>query len=84
MRLRRMHWLQQNMHFPIGKFSCAEGTRAGGVKNLEDRIRQLETECPTEWTPLKKEIDNAHVDMRGKYEETMHAIGKAAPVSVPG
>jgi len=34
--------------------------------------------------PQKKEIDDAHVDMRSKYEETMEIIGKAAPVSIPG
>jgi len=54
------------------------------ITDMEDRIKQLETECPTEWSPIKNEIDNAHVDMRGKYEETMDAIGKAAPISVPG
>jgi hypothetical protein len=54
------------------------------ITDMEDRIRQLETECPTEWSPVKKEIDNAHVNMRGKYEDTMDAIGTAAPVSVPG
>jgi hypothetical protein len=54
------------------------------ITDMEDRIHTLETECPTEWSPIKKEIDVAHVDMRGKYEETMEAIGKAAPVSIPG
>jgi hypothetical protein len=54
------------------------------LAQMEDRISQLEKECPTEWSPVKNEIDEAHVDMRSKYEETMSAIGKAAPVSVPG
>jgi hypothetical protein len=54
------------------------------VTELEDRIGSLKTECPTEWSPQKKEIDDAHIDMRSKYEEAMEAIGKAAPVSVPG
>ena len=54
------------------------------VTELEDRISQLRNECPTEWSPDRNDIDEAHVDMRGKYEETMEAIGKAAPVSVPG
>jgi len=54
------------------------------LTELEDRIGQLKTECPTEWSPIKSEIDNAHIDMRGKYEETMAYIGKAAPVSIPG
>jgi len=54
------------------------------VTEMGDRIDQLRTECPSEWSPQKKEIDNAHVDMRGKYEETMEYIGKFAPVSIPG
>jgi hypothetical protein len=54
------------------------------LAQMEDRISQLEKECPTEWSPVKNEIDEAHVDMRSKYEDTMDAIGKAAPVSVPG
>ena len=54
------------------------------VTEMGDRIEQLRNECPTEWSPQKKEIDEAHVDMRGKYEDTMEYIGKAAPVSIPG
>lgn len=54
------------------------------VTEMGDRIEQLKNECPTEWSPQKKEIDDAHIDMRGKYEETMEYIGKAAPVSIPG
>lgn len=54
------------------------------LTELEDRISQLKHECPAEWSPVKKEIDDSHIDMRGKYEETMEFIGKAAPVSVPG
>ena len=54
------------------------------LAEMEDRIGELKHECPSEWSPVKKEIDDAHIDMRGKYEETMEFIGKAAPVSVPG
>ena len=54
------------------------------MTELEDRITALKTECPMEWSPQKKEIDDAHVDMRSKYDAAMEAIGKAAPVSVPG
>jgi hypothetical protein len=54
------------------------------VEDMAARIDQLNRECPSEWSPYKKSIDDAHVDMRAKYEETMLAIGKAAPVSVPG
>ena len=54
------------------------------VTELEDRISELKNECPTEWSPQKKQIDDAHIDMRSKYEETMEFIGKASPVSIPG
>jgi hypothetical protein len=54
------------------------------VTEMSDRVEQLRNECPTEWDPQKKEIDDASVDMRGKYTETMDYIGKAAPVSIPG
>ncbi|MFO7646073.1 MAG: hypothetical protein R6W95_16945 [Desulfosarcina sp.] len=54
------------------------------ITELEDRLGTLRTECPTEWSPVKKEIDDGTVDLRSKYEETMESIGKAAPVSIPG
>lgn len=54
------------------------------VTELDDRLETLRTECPTEWSPIKKEIDGAHVNLRSRYEEAMETIGKAAPVSVPG
>jgi hypothetical protein len=54
------------------------------LAQMEDRITQLNRECPAEWSPIKKEVDTAHVDMRSKFEDTMAFIGKAAPVSVPG
>jgi hypothetical protein len=54
------------------------------ITELEDKITSLKHECPSEWSPQKKEIDDAHIDMRSKYEETMELIGKAAPVSIPG
>jgi hypothetical protein len=54
------------------------------VADMEERIQKLSNECPTEWSPVKKEIDKGHVDMRSKYEETMNLIGKASPVSIAG
>ncbi len=54
------------------------------ITELEDKIASLKNECPSEWSPQKKEIEDAHIDMRSKYEETMELIGKAAPVSIPG
>ncbi len=54
------------------------------LTDMQERIEQLRNECPTEWSPQKKEIDRGTVDMRSKYEETLNHIGKYAPVSIPG
>lgn len=54
------------------------------LEEMSDRVDNLKTECPSDWSPMKKEIEDGSIDMRGKYEETMEYIGKAAPVSIPG
>ena len=51
---------------------------------MEERVEKLKTECPSDWSPMKKEIEDGGIDMRGKYEETMDYIGKASPVSIAG
>jgi hypothetical protein len=54
------------------------------ITEMEDRLATLRNECPTEWSPVKKDIDSGTIDLRSKYEETMEIIGKSAPVSIPG
>ena len=54
------------------------------LEEMSDRLETLKTECPSDWSPIKKDIDRGTVDMRGKYEETMDFIGKSSPVSIPG
>ena len=54
------------------------------LEEMSDRVNTLKTECPSDWSPIKKEIEDSSVNMRGKYEETMDYIGQAAPVSIPG
>jgi hypothetical protein len=54
------------------------------LEEMTDRVEKLKTECPSDWSPAKGEIDEGSVDMRGKYEETMDFIGKASPVSIAG
>ncbi len=54
------------------------------IQDLEGKIQELKTECPSDWSPQKKQIDDAHVNVRSKYEDTLDFIGKAAPYSVPG
>ncbi len=81
-----------DMNNKIDRLGSSEKERALGnfgdlkiaLAELEERIHRLKTECPSEWSPQKREIDDSHVDMRSKYEETMELIGKAAPVSIPG
>lgn len=54
------------------------------LEEMSDRVEKLKTECPSDWSPIKKDIENGGVNMRSKYEETMEFIGKAAPVSIAG
>jgi len=54
------------------------------LEEMSDRVETLKTECPSDWSPMKKDIEEGTTDMRGKYEETMEYIGKASPVSIPG
>jgi hypothetical protein len=54
------------------------------LDDIGQRVEQLRTECPSDWSPIKTELEQGSLDMRGKYEETMEAIGKAAPVSIAG
>jgi len=54
------------------------------LEAITDRAERLRTECPTDWSPMKNDIDEGGINMRAKYEETMEYIGKAAPVSIPG
>jgi predicted nucleic acid-binding Zn-ribbon protein len=54
------------------------------MDDMAKRVEQLRTECPSDWSPIKQELEQGTLDMRGKYEEAMESIGKAAPVSIPG
>lgn len=54
------------------------------LDDMSSRVEQLRTECPSDWSPIKKDLEQGHIDMRSRYEETMEAIGKASPVSIPG
>ncbi len=54
------------------------------LEEMGDRVEKLKTECPSDWSPVKKDIEKGSTDMRSKYDDTMDYIGKAAPVSIPG
>jgi len=46
------------------------------ISDLNARIGQLRTECPAEWSPQKKEIDDRYVDIWTKYERLVKSVGK--------
>ena len=52
--------------------------------DMSSRIEELKSECPTQWSPQKKEINKGSVDVPGKHKQTMDYIGKYAPVPIPG
>lgn len=54
------------------------------MDDMAKRVEELQTECPSDWSPIKKDLDKGSIDMRSKYEETMEFIGKASPVSIAG
>ncbi len=54
------------------------------MDDMAQRVEQLRTECPSDWSPIKTELEQGSADMRVKYEKTMDAIGIAAPVSIAG
>ena len=46
------------------------------VEELGDRISKLERECPVEWHPQRKEIQNKLQALGYRWEETwQHAVG---------
>lgn len=54
------------------------------LEEMTERVERLKTECPSDWSPDKKNLEEGSIDMRGKYEETMEFIGKSSPVSIAG
>ncbi|HSM74579.1 MAG TPA: hypothetical protein VK852_08090 [Desulfobacterales bacterium] len=54
------------------------------LAEMSDRVQQLRTECPSDFGTEKKQLEQASIDMRSKFESTMDYIGSAAPVSIPG
>lgn len=54
-----------------------------GLEESSGRIEDLKTECPTDWRPMKKEIEDAQVDMRGIYEEPWKPLVRHPPFRYP-
>jgi len=46
------------------------------ISDLNERIEQLRNECPAEWSPEKKAIDDKYISIWSKYENIMKNIAK--------
>lgn len=44
------------------------------MTELDDRLDDLRTSCPTEWSPVRKEIKGKMADLGNRYEETEGAL----------
>ena len=44
------------------------------MTELDDRLEELRTQCPTEWNPVREEIRGKIADLGDKYEETETAL----------
>jgi len=44
------------------------------ISEMERIIEQLQTECPVEFSPQKKQIEKSSDDMKKKYEDAMAAV----------
>ena len=44
------------------------------IEDMERIINQLQTECPAEFGPQKKEIESTTTEMKKKYEDAMAAV----------
>jgi len=47
------------------------------VEELVDRIDKLEKECPTEWSPIKSDIESKFVHLRRQWESVWDTISGA-------
>jgi len=54
------------------------------IANIENQVMLLKTECPSDWSPHKKEIDDSQKALRNKYDEYLDLIGKASFSFQPG
>lgn len=44
------------------------------IEDIERIVNTLQTECPADFGPQKKEIDASQSDMKKKYEDAMAAV----------
>jgi len=44
------------------------------IADMEHLVEKLQTECPLEFGPEKKQIDDTAADMKKQYEDAMSAV----------
>lgn len=44
------------------------------IEEMENIIHQLQTECPVEFGPQKRQVEEKSTEMRKKYEDAMAAV----------
>jgi len=44
------------------------------IADMEHLVEKLQTECPLEFGPEKKKIDDTSTDMKKQYEDAMSAV----------
>jgi hypothetical protein len=44
------------------------------IEDIEKIVNTLQTECPADFSPQKKEIDASQDEMKKKYEDAMAAV----------
>ena len=44
------------------------------IEDIERIVSTLQTECPADFSPQKKEVDDTPAEMKKKYEDAMAAV----------
>jgi hypothetical protein len=44
------------------------------IEDIERIVNTLQTECPADFSPQKKEVDGTQAEMKQKYEDAMAAV----------
>lgn len=44
------------------------------IEDIERIVSTLQTECPADFSPQKKEVDDTQTEMKKKYEDAMAAV----------
>jgi chromosome segregation ATPase len=56
------------------KLSAQIGDLHKHIEDIEQIVNTLQTECPADFSPQKKEIDKSQTEIKKKYEDAMAAV----------